>query len=219
MFVLLPYEADVTMWRWPTSNFILLGAIALASLALLLGGPEAAFGGLILDGWSLTGLLGYSFVHADLFHLLGNLLFLWVFGNAVCAKVGNLAYIPLFLLFGVLAGALHNLLDGQLAVGASGAINGVIGLFLIYYPQNNIRCLWFLFIRGGSFSISSAWLILLWLVFDLYGAVAGSGGVAYWAHVDGLAAGVGVGAATLHFQWVEMTDTERSLLDVFAGRR
>jgi membrane associated rhomboid family serine protease len=219
MLGLVPYQADVPMHRWPISNFVLIGVISLFSLVFLLGDDPPAIDPFILDGWSPTGLLGYMFVHAGLFHLIGNMLFLWVFGNAVCAKVGNLAYPLLFLLFGLVGAVLHNVFGGGLAVGASGAVNGVVAMFLFYYPQNEITCVWFLFFRGGSFSMSSMWLILLWLVFDLWGAFAGSGGVAYWAHLGGFAVGAGVAFVSLRMDWVEMTRTERSLLDMWDGLR
>jgi membrane associated rhomboid family serine protease len=218
MLAIIPYQADVPMHRWPFTNFAAIALITLTSVALMVGGDPMAIRAFALDGWSPTGLLGHLFAHGGLIHLFGNMLFLWVFGNAVCAKVGNLAYPFLFLLFGLFGGVLHILFDGAPAIGASGAINGVVGMFLFYYPQNEIRFLWFFFLRGGSFALSSIWLILFWLVFDIWGAVSGSAGVAYWAHIGGFAAGAGIAAASLHFDWVEMTRTERSLLDVWAGR-
>ena len=72
---------------------------------------------LLLRGWGLKGLLGYMWLHGGLLHLFGNLLFLWVFGNAVCAKVGNLRYILLYVLLGVVAGMAHLLTSRRRAGG------------------------------------------------------------------------------------------------------
>ena len=63
---------------------------------------------------------------------------LWVFGNAICAKVGNIAYTIVYVALGLCSGVIHLLLDGDPAVGASGAINGVVAMFLVFYPLNTI---------------------------------------------------------------------------------
>jgi len=75
---------------------------------------------LVLRGWALRGLFGYMWLHADTLHLLGNMLFLWIFGNALCAKVGNLRYLGLYVLFGVMAGIAQLLRDpSHPSLGAS----------------------------------------------------------------------------------------------------
>ena len=220
MLLLVPYQVDVPMRQWPISNFILIGLITLSSIFFMYDPYPGDVAPFVLHGWSPTGMLGHMFVHLGYIHLFGNMLFLWVFGNAVCAKVGNIAYPFLFLLFGVIGGAVHNLCGGLPAIGASGAINGIVAMFLFFYPQNEIRVFWFFIFmfRGNTFEVGSMWLILLWLVFDVWGALAGSGGVAYWAHIGGFAAGAAVAIVSLKLDWVQMTRTERSLVDLLAGR-
>ena len=132
---------------------------------------------LLLQGWGLKGLLGYMWLHGGLSHLLGNLLFLWVFGNAVCAKVGNLRYILLYVLLGVVAGMAHLLTSRGALLGASGAINGVVGMYLVLFYENEVTCLFafwpivFFYVRW--FAVSGIWIILLWLLWDIVGALRG----------------------------------------------
>lgn len=216
---LVPYGVDVTMYRWPVANFSIIGAITVVSFAAFQSPHGDGLYLLVLHGMGLVGLFGHVFLHGDTLHLLGNMLFLWSFGNAVCAKVGNWTYLGLFFLLAALAGTTHNLFSGAPAIGASGAVNGIVGLFLVYFPRNDVQMYWTIIVRGGSFSISSFWMILLWLGFDIWGAASGGAGVAYWAHLGGFFSGMGIGILSLKRGWVEMTETECSLLDVLGGRR
>ena len=141
------------------------------------------------------------FLHGGWGHLLGNLLFFWVFGNNVEDSMGRARFLVFYLLCGVIAAASHVVLDPTSpipTVGASGAISGVLGAYLILYPHVRVRMLfWFLlFIR--VFRVP-AWAVLLWWFF--WQVVSGlpqlmtldrevSGGVAVWAHIGGFVAGV-----------------------------
>ena len=216
--MLIPYEVDVPMSRWPISNFLLIPAIMAFSVFAWIGLPEDVIEKLVLAGWDPMGMLGHMFLHGGVMHLLGNMLFLWVFGNAVCAKVGNLSYVAVFFGLGLLAAATHNLMDGDPAIGASGAINGIVGFFLVLYPLNNISCIW-VWGGGGTLSVSSMWIIFLFLAFDIWGTVTGSSGVAYWAHLGGFAAGAGAAVVALKLGIITMTRTEKSLLEVWAERQ
>lgn len=179
----------------------------------------------ILDGFTLKGLFGHMWLHGGIIHLLGNMLFLWIFGNAVCAKIGNLRYIPAYIGLGLLAGISHLVFVGGSMLGASGAINGIVGMFLVLFPQNEITCYWIFFIplmvRGfvREFSLSSAWMILFWLTFDILGAILGGGEVAYFAHLGGFAGGVVLALLMLKFKMVTMERYEKSLLQVIEEYR
>ena len=93
---------------------------------------------LALPAW--TTAISCIFLHGSFMHLLGNMWFLWLFGNAVCAKVGNLVYLLIYLMLGLTSGVVAYTIDPRPAVGASGAINGVVGMFVVWYPLNNIHC-------------------------------------------------------------------------------
>jgi membrane associated rhomboid family serine protease len=212
-----PYRADVPMSRLPIANWILIG-ITVLFFFLTEGLPEHTVSSMIL-GNSVWAWPGHLLLHAGLWHLLGNMIFLWVFGNAICAKAGNLFYLPLYVALGLFAAATHMLFDGGPAVGASGAINGIVGMFLIWYPLNSVSCAYFIFLIPRTFSVSSFWVILLWLAFDVLGAISGSGGIAYYAHLGGFFAGVGVGVLLLLSEQVTMEYGERSLLAVLGLAR
>lgn len=213
--MLIPFQADVPMKRWPIANFVLIGLIVLISVAAIAGAEGIRINNpMVLNGWALTGIAGHMFLHADMVHLLGNMVFLWVFGNAICAKFGNGIYVLLFLTLGILAAMTHNIMDGSPAIGASGAINGVVGAFFIFYPINTITCFYFFVFRGGTFTLSSMYMILIWLAFDIWGASSGGGGVAYWAHIGGFIAGAVIAVLAIKLNFVKVESYERSIFDV-----
>jgi len=118
------------------------------------------------------------------------LIFLWVFGNAVCSKVGNFLYIPLYVAMGLASAALHLAFDDRTAVGASGALYGVIGIYFVLYPFNSIKCLFWFLAYLRRFSVAGFWIILIRVALDVLGAVTGyMGGTAYFAHIGGFVSG------------------------------
>ena len=226
MFLLIPYRVDVPLYRYPIANWVIIAAIIACFGVQEATGHVSDLEGVpfVLNGWQPLGLVGHIFLHGGIMHLVGNLLFLWVFGNAICERLGNIAYPLVFLALGVLAGAAHNLIMVDVPViGASGAINGVVGMFLIWFPINEISCfylVWFIIkVWYGFFDLSSYWIILLWLIFDALGAVLGGGDVAYWAHLGGFGAGMVLAALLTLSGVIEVGEGERTLLDVLHLRR
>jgi membrane associated rhomboid family serine protease len=176
---------------------------------------------LVIAGESWFGIVGHVLVHRDLIHLFGNMIFLWVFGNAVCAKVGNIAYPFIYFGLGVVAGLAAVSFYGLSGAGASGAINGIAGMFVVWYAPNEMSC-WYGYIffytaNTGTFSVSSYWMIALWFAFDVWGFTQGTGDVGYVAHLVGLAAGFALAIVLTLLRWVEMDRGERWLSQLFAG--
>jgi membrane associated rhomboid family serine protease len=177
----------------------------------------------ILNGWKIRGLFGYMWLHGGILHLLGNMLFLWIFGNAVCAKIGNFRYLPIYLGLGLISGITQLVFGGGRAIGASGVINGIVGMYLVFFPENEITCYFVFFfpllVRPyvKEFCLSGIWVILFWLVFDIWGAMKGSGQVAYFAHIGGFAGGFVLALLMLKLKIVTMERYEKSLLQVLAG--
>jgi membrane associated rhomboid family serine protease len=204
------------MSRVPYCNFGVIGITCLIHLWLVVTSQEITEK-MVIEPWILW--VGHVFLHASFMHLIGNMLFLWVFGNAICAKVGNLAYAFVYLGLGVTAAMVHLIIDGRPGIGASGAINGVVGMFLIWYVLNEVSCLYLFGYTNGTFTVSSGWMILLWFAFDIWGAVRGGERVAYWAHVGGFLAGVVLASLLLALGLVKMSGGERSLFAaLYSGR-
>lgn len=213
-----PYRIETLFKHWPVANWVIMGLTALMFLASL-GFSDEAIDTLILGGGSALGLFGHMFLHAGFMHLVGNLLFLWVFGNAVCAMMGSAAYLFLYFLFGLLAAVTHLVLDGATAVGASGAVNGVIGMAFAMYPRNDVSIFWFFFMRAGTFTIPLWVLTLFWFALDAYGAWRGTGRVAYWAHLGGFFTGAAAGMIGLKLGWLTLTAYDNATLaDLFKSK-
>lgn len=153
--------------------------------------PPCEFGGLT---W-LT-LLTSMFMHGSWLHLIGNMWFLWLFGNNIEDSMGHLRFLVFYVVVG-LAGVSVNILTAVNplipTVGASGAISGVMGAYLILYPRVRIETLFVLFIFIRIIPIP-AWFVLgQWFAIQLlsgYGAPSVGGGVAFWAHIGGFIAGL-----------------------------
>ena len=217
MFLLLPFRTNVPFdERLPLVNLSIIGAIIVAFIVQVSGGfPEQ----LVLDGWRPLGIIGHMWLHADLLHLTGNVWFLWLFGNAVNVRLGHARFAALYLGAG-LAGAFAHLIFGNSpAIGASGAINGIVGAYLIMYPLASVDCLYLFFVKGGSFAIAGRWLVLFYLILDLWGAATGGGRIAYWAHLGGFALGAAAAVFLLKSGIVTMERWECSMLEAFSGRQ
>ena len=141
-----------------------------------------------------------AFIHGGWLHLIGNMLFLWVFGDNVEDALGHFRYVAFYLIAAVGAVALQVALDqdGRIPmVGASGAIAGVLGAYLVLYPRATVGVLipWFWFF--GAFPVPAAFLIGFWFLLQLFSGVASigsavEGGTAFWAHVGGFATGFAI---------------------------
>jgi membrane associated rhomboid family serine protease len=139
------------------------------------------------------------FLHGGWLHLLGNMWFLWVFGNNIEDSMGHTRFVAFYLLCGVAAAASQMLTDPGSRVpmvGASGAIGGVMGAYILLYPRVRVHTLitlgFFLTtVTLPAYVILGYWF-LLQLLFGTVGVVAGAqgGGVAFWAHVGGFVAGL-----------------------------
>jgi membrane associated rhomboid family serine protease len=135
------------------------------------------------------------FLHGGFMHLAGNMLYLWVFGNNIEDVCGHGRFLVFYLLCGVAAAfaqALPNPTSEVPMIGASGAISGVLGAYLLLFPHARVYVLipfWIVWMH----EIPAGWLLGFWIVFQLVsGLAAGSAeaGVAWWAHIGGFAAGM-----------------------------
>ena len=221
--MVIPYRVDVPFNHRPVMNWLLVTSVIFVFFVQLsaIADPVASkkIYSFVLDGWGIRGLFGHMWLHAGLLHLIGNLIFLWIFGNAVCSKLGNVLYLPVYVGLGLIAAMSHQILVGGSAIGASGAINGIVGMYLVFFPENTISCFFLFFFRPIFFSLSGYWLILLWFAFDLFGAVSGSEGVAYVAHIGGFLGGFGLAILMLKMKWIGMERDERSIFDILLPKK
>jgi membrane associated rhomboid family serine protease len=139
-------------------------------------------------------LLSSMFMHGGVLHLLGNLWFLWIFGDNVEEKLTRGRYLLFYLLAGVLATLAHVVAEPGSAlplVGASGAIAGVLGAYFLFFPFHRIVVLVPIFILFTTVRVPAMLFLGLWFLMQL--AYSSMGGVvAWWAHIGGFAAGVGL---------------------------
>ena len=130
------------------------------------------------------------FLHASLLHIGGNMLFLWIFGNNIEDRLGWVGYPIFYIVCGLVAAATQFLVQPNSSVpviGASGAIAGVMGAYLVLFPRVRIRTLFIIVIIPLIRDIPAAWLLVFWLVLQFF--TSPSSGVAWIAHVGGFAFG------------------------------
>jgi membrane associated rhomboid family serine protease len=146
-------------------------------------------------------LITSMFMHGGLMHIGSNMLYLWVFGDNVEDRLGHVGYAAFYLAMGIAASGLHiafNWSSEIPTIGASGAIAGVLGAYLMYYAFHRVQTLilfgFFIMVRA----VPAGLLLGYWGVYQLLSqfVFGGSSGVAYWAHIGGFAAGMGFVAAS-----------------------
>jgi membrane associated rhomboid family serine protease len=138
-------------------------------------------------------LVASMFLHSGILHIAGNMLFLWIFGDNVEDFFGHFPYLLFYMVCGIGAGLLHvlfNLHSTLPALGASGAISGVMGAYLILYPRERILTLAFIFL----IPIPAVFILVYWFLLQFLSGVSSigagaTGGVAWWAHVGGFLLG------------------------------
>ena len=147
-------------------------------------------------------LISSIFMHGGILHLGGNMLFLWIFGDNIELKFGRAKFLGIYLAWGIGAGLAHVAIDPASsipAVGASGAISGVLGAYLAIFPRVKITTI---IIAGFFFwrlHIEARWFLPFWLIFQnilpffVMGFGVAGGGVAYMAHIGGFALGFATG--------------------------
>jgi membrane associated rhomboid family serine protease len=145
----------------------------------------------------LWQFLTYQFLHQNFTHIFFNMLFLWVFGNNLNEKLGNVGYLFFYLTGGVLAGCGQMLSSSAPTLGASGAISAVTGLFFVLLPRTNIRMFIFFIVYADVWEIPSMYFILFKVGQDVIEPLLGPTNVAHSAHLSGTAAGVAIGCLLL----------------------
>ena len=156
--------------------------------------------GLVPSHPRLDSLFTYMFLHGGWSHIIGNMLFLWAFGKSLEDALGHTKFLGFYLGCGVIAAVAQlafNFASRAPMVGASGAIAGVMGAYLLKFPRSNIHTLVFIFIFFTTMDIPAAFILIYWFimqVFSGYGSIAHTqvldSGVAWFAHIGGFLGGM-----------------------------
>lgn len=161
-------------------------------------GEFALIPAFITNGFGWSGLITSMFLHGGLLHLAGNMLFLFIFADNIEDEMGHGWFLLFYLASGVLAGLAHVIADpvSQVPlVGASGAIAGVMGAYLLMFPRAKVDILLILIVFIRVISLP-AWIVLaIWFGLQLLSGASdpgSAGGVAYWAHAGGFIVGIGL---------------------------
>lgn len=211
MFLFFPYRID-RPFRMPWATIAIIGTNCLVFLLSLVLGLDWTIDvlGFRMNAWGALTWLSAAFLHADIFHIAGNMYFLWLFGSVVEDALGPWRLVGLYLAGGLASALAHGSMMALFlpeavsipAIGASGALAAVMGLFAVRFYRTKVKVWYFLwigwFLRAGTFAITSVIGVALWFARDVFDGLIGlalgvTGGVANWAHLGGVAFGVGVG--------------------------
>ena len=133
------------------------------------------------------------FMHGSWMHLIGNMVFLWIFGDNIEDSMGHKKFIVFYFVSGICAALLQAIIDPSSdipMIGASGAIAGVLGSYLVLHPKANVNVLFWLFIFITVIKVPAFIVLSLWIISQFFSASIGSeGGVAYYAHIGGFIGG------------------------------
>jgi membrane associated rhomboid family serine protease len=208
---MIPLKDDNPTRTFPIINYALIAANVAVFLYQITLPPNAYKAFLMANAMIpmripqfLAGSVGFKmafypmltsmFLHGGLMHLLGNMLFLYIFGDNVEDYVGHLPYLLFYLVCGIGSGLIHslfNLHSSLPALGASGAISGVMGAYAVLFPRARVLMLFFVFlVPVPAYFVLGYWFLLQFLSgIGEFGAAA-AGGVAWWAHIGGFLMGL-----------------------------
>lgn len=189
-----PVKDDNPTSRFPVVNWALIGLNVLAFVISLTNFEQIIQNfGFVPASFSLLTMFTSMFLHGGIAHIFGNMWFLFIFGDNVEDRLGHIKYLIFYLASGLVASLSHYLLNiGSTvpAVGASGAISGVLGAYLIFFPKAQVY-------TTGSFGVgkvSAKLMLLLWFGFQLLSGTLSlfgdQSGIAFFAHIGGFVFGV-----------------------------
>src|SRR5579863_4498320 len=206
---MIPLRSSEPHYSRPTATlFIIAVNVAVFLYQLSLGLNSFAGNrfimqfGLVPDRFHYSSILTSMFIHGGFLHIAGNMWFLWIFGRGVEDLLGHAKYLFLYFACGIAAALFCVMLNSNSTVptvGASGAIAGVMGAYLINFPRAYIRTLVFIVIFITTIDVPAFVLLLYWFAIQFFSGIGSvgysaesSGGVAWFAHVGGFLAGMGL---------------------------
>jgi membrane associated rhomboid family serine protease len=155
----------------------------------------------IVRGEDYYTLFTNMFLHGGWMHLIGNMLYLWVFADNIEARIGNTRFVLFYIGGGIFASLTHVIfnMDSQItSIGASGALSAVLGAYLVMFPQSKIKLIFIYYLR--PFKIAAIYFLGIWIIQQLISGFASlgpetaqTGGTAWWAHIGGFLFGLAYG--------------------------
>jgi membrane associated rhomboid family serine protease len=202
---MIPLRDVIPTRTTPFVTVAIIIANALVFVYELSLGPYAndfvVYFGLVPAAFSWANVFTSMFVHGGFLHVGGNMLYLWIFGDNVEDQVGHGRFLVFYLACGTIAALAQTMISPHSVVpmvGASGAIAGVMGAYFVLYPRSRIVSLVFLFIFIQVVEIPAIFFLGFWFLMQFLSGIGSiattaqsAGGVAFWAHVAGFAAGLG----------------------------
>jgi membrane associated rhomboid family serine protease len=212
---MFPIRDNIPSKNVPVVNNLLIGINVVVFALQMLQGSDYGFQRLLFEyglvparftapelavrvgpGHGVFNLVSFMFLHGGFFHLLGNMWFLYIFGDNVEDRLGPVRYTLFYLLCGLISGLAHIALNAHSTVptiGASGAVAGVMGAYFLLHPRSKILTLFLIIIIPLFVEIPSFFFLGLWFLIQLLNASVHSGaagGIAWWAHIGGFLGGM-----------------------------
>lgn len=183
--MIIPLKTDSPLRSVPWMNWALIAANVLV-FAL-----QSSLSPMLVERWLLNArnphlyqFVTYAFLHGDIWHLVSNMLFLYIFGNNICDRLGGGAYLAFYLAGAVFAAVGYVPFQETKMLGASGAVSAVTGAYIALMPRSHITILYFFFLIG-TFEFPSMWFILAYFAQDVMLNFGQNTGVAHLAHISG----------------------------------
>ena len=200
-----PYKDDNPRILTPIVTYLLIGLNILIFIIQIFGQYDLINHFAIIPNTVFTNfpyfcftLISSTFLHGGFIHLIGNMIYLWIFGDNVEGYMGHFNFFVFYILCGVIAGCLQTLFDLKSIIpiiGASGAVAGILGSYLILYPKAKIHSILFIFFYFTTLKIPAYIVLIFWFFIQITNGYRSigmnfSGGIAWFAHIGGFVTGL-----------------------------
>ncbi len=212
--MLIPWATDAPIYHRPWATITLM-VISTLVFGLTVGLDDELVEPYMLshgEGMHPVQWITSNFLHINIIHLVGNLIFLWAFALVVEGKVGFLPFLAIFLVIGCIQCAIEQVLslgmESGYSLGNSAIVYGIMAMALVWAPRNELNCFWNFGFRGGLVDISIFWFALLYVALEIFqvvfwGATFGLTASSAVFHLSGAVVGFAVASIMLKLQWVD----------------
>ncbi len=223
--MIIPWGTDAPIYHRPWATMALMAA-SITAFVLLDADAADEYSLVHGDGLHPVQWITSNFIHANIMHLAGNLIFLWSFALVVEGKVGFFPFLAIYLGLGFVQCGLEQMVTLGFAegssFGSSAIVYGLMAMALVWAPKNELNCLWFFGFRSNLVDMSILWFAVLYIALEVievvfWGAAMGVTAASAVLHLSGAALGFGLGTALLKLGWVDCEGWD--LYAVMKGRQ